>query len=123
MERSWEYIQNFHFLVLQLSGYLLGGVCVPCTYRMPVGAIVGDSSLCCVTVECVMSIKKIDSNYFPLFVGTLRIASISKTEDHTTLCILKAFNTVVLPTKLSVTDTHACTHARTHTRTAALDCD
>ena len=55
-----------HFLVL-------GGVYVPCNYRMPLpgGVIVRDSGLCCSgpAFKCVTSIVQAQLvNYFPLFV-------------------------------------------------------
>ena len=36
-----------HSVKIVREGCLLGGVYVPCIYRMPGGVIVGDSGLCC----------------------------------------------------------------------------
>ena len=51
----------FHFLGGEMKliflGCLLGGVYVPCIYRMPGRVIVGNLGLCCcMPVQCVMSV-------------------------------------------------------------------
>ena len=66
--RLWNWISNlsshalcFCFLLCYFffAGYLLGGVCVPCMYRMPGGVIVGETGLCCCgPVQCVTSIVR-----------------------------------------------------------------
>ena len=52
-------------------GCILGGVYVPCIYRMPGGVIVGDSGLRCCGPAFNVWGQWFERNYFPLFVNLI----------------------------------------------------
>ena len=50
---------------------ILGGIYVPCIYRMPGGVIVGDSGLCCCGSAFNVWRQLFERNYFPFFVDAI----------------------------------------------------
>ena len=57
------FIKYALLIAVNVRGCLLGGVYVPCINRMPGGVNVGDYGLCCVPVQSVTLIVRV--NYFP----------------------------------------------------------